>query len=498
MSSIEILKKVRLGDGVAENEQAELENYFVATEAWQMLLDGRVDIIYGAKGTGKSALYLLLMKRAAELARRDISVLAGEEVSADPVFKAVNDGVRLNESQFRDLWKVYILTLIGNDLVKKNLEKDLGFNAVINLLREEGYIPLDTLRKVFRNAFDRIIKGSLEIAEPATGNKYKITLGDTSTEEEAAGKISVRDLLETIDKALVEADMQIWISFDRLDVAFTDPEIETNALRALFRVYRDFAGFEGIKLKIFLRDDIWERITKVAGFREQSHITRYYTIKWLPDAIRHLILMRFYNNPAIEQFTSLSKSMLQNDKVQESAFYSIFPDQVESGPKKSKTFDWILKRVQDGKQNIAPREVINLIRFAREQQIQIEETGASGNSPSGCLLSPNALVRALAEVSKSRIQTIWSEYPELRNLIEGFKGAKTEHNTETISEIIKKTTSGGQPDELIAKLLEIGFIQEKKGGGFTTYWVPFIFRPFLSMSQGSAFNREPGAEAEDD
>jgi hypothetical protein len=64
---------------------------------------------------------------------------------------------------------------------------------------------------------------------------------------------------------------------DRLDVAFADSEgLERNALRALFRVYRDMQGLNNVSVKILLRDDIWARITD-EGFREASHITRAVT-----------------------------------------------------------------------------------------------------------------------------------------------------------------------------------------------------------------------------
>jgi hypothetical protein len=61
--------------------------------------------------------------------------------------------------------------------------------------------------------------------------------------------------------ALKESGKQIWLLLDRLDVAFPEThELERNALRALFRAYRDLAEHDAIKLKIFLRSDIWSRI----------------------------------------------------------------------------------------------------------------------------------------------------------------------------------------------------------------------------------------------
>jgi hypothetical protein len=44
---------------------------------------------------------------------------------------------------------------------------------------------------------------------------------------------------------------------------------------------------------------------------------------------------------------------------------------------------------------------------------------------------------------------------------------------------------------VLRELLDIGFLQERvSSGGEISYWVPFIFRPFLGMIQGAAFDRE--------
>ncbi len=60
------LAKVSFGDRVAENESAQLSGYFVKTEQWNSLFKGDVDVIFGSKGSGKSALYTLLLNKEDE------------------------------------------------------------------------------------------------------------------------------------------------------------------------------------------------------------------------------------------------------------------------------------------------------------------------------------------------------------------------------------------------------------------------------------------------
>src|SRR6185437_13686250 len=60
----ETLDATSFGARVAEEEVDELAEYFVETDQWKRLYRGDVDVVYGAKGSGKSALYSLLVERA--------------------------------------------------------------------------------------------------------------------------------------------------------------------------------------------------------------------------------------------------------------------------------------------------------------------------------------------------------------------------------------------------------------------------------------------------
>jgi hypothetical protein len=146
------------------------------------------------------------------------------------------------------------------------------------------------------------LEGGLKI-DPATGMPVGVTgrlvLGEPSSDMRAEGVHSVDDLLAAADEALKDADTSLWVVFDRLDVAFADSrELEANALRSLFRVYLDTLSLERIRLKIFLRTDIWKAVTE-GGFREASHVTRTVTISWSESALLNLLVRRLLNNPSL-------------------------------------------------------------------------------------------------------------------------------------------------------------------------------------------------------
>ncbi|MFN9989127.1 MAG: hypothetical protein ACK549_02590, partial [Cyanobacteriota bacterium] len=58
------LSTCSFGRRVAEEEIDELASYFAETD---QAFSGDIDIVYGAKGSGKSALYSLLLSKRSEL-----------------------------------------------------------------------------------------------------------------------------------------------------------------------------------------------------------------------------------------------------------------------------------------------------------------------------------------------------------------------------------------------------------------------------------------------
>lgn len=59
---LELLKSIHFGERVAEDD-SNLADYFVETNIWKQLINDRIDVVYGAKGSGKSALYRHLLHK---------------------------------------------------------------------------------------------------------------------------------------------------------------------------------------------------------------------------------------------------------------------------------------------------------------------------------------------------------------------------------------------------------------------------------------------------
>jgi len=109
-----VLQALDLGASVAEHDQL-LQQHFVETSVFRKVVEGRVDIVAGDKGTGKTAIFRILKERYAsypELA--DVEVVPAFNPVGNPIFQRLLETETLNEDEYIAVWKVYFVSLAGN------------------------------------------------------------------------------------------------------------------------------------------------------------------------------------------------------------------------------------------------------------------------------------------------------------------------------------------------------------------------------------------------
>ncbi|MEL6599067.1 MAG: hypothetical protein AAFR40_06015 [Pseudomonadota bacterium] len=239
-----ILRETRFGQRIAEEELNQLETYFVATDQWQRVFSGEVDIVYGSKGSGKSAIYALIDKRKTELFDRNIIVSNAENVRGNTAFSEIISSPPPTERDFIDLWKLYLLIIVASSIRDYGIRNE-NTDRIVSVLEEAKLLPNEaSISQLFRLARGFIWKqlfpdiDSVETTisfDPTTG--LPIFVRNTKRRAESAGqpiRMPLDDLLGAANRALSQSDFTVWVLFDRLDVAFNDnPELEKNALRAL-------------------------------------------------------------------------------------------------------------------------------------------------------------------------------------------------------------------------------------------------------------------------
>lgn len=173
------LKAANFGSRIAEDD-TELHSYFVETEQWRKILNGDIDIVFGAKGAGKSALYSLLVsqKEVLRLGRRTM-FLAAENPRGAPAFREFTTMSPLSEEAFRSLWKLYFLTIASNYLrhcITTNKITNKSASDVFKMLANNNLlVPNVNLKTRLQSAFEYLRKclPSIEggVTDPTTGLK---------------------------------------------------------------------------------------------------------------------------------------------------------------------------------------------------------------------------------------------------------------------------------------------------------------------------------------
>jgi hypothetical protein len=486
VTKLQLLEALRFGARVAEDEADDLEKYFIETDQWKRIFSDEVDIVYGAKGSGKSAIYALINRRANELFDRNILLSPAENPRGATVFGDLVSDPPPNERSFIALWKLYFVSLIAKEIRNYDLV-DIDSQQFIASLEEAGLLPKQsTLPSLFQAVRSYIIKyfdrdrETIEHSisyDPSTSMpivtrrvKYQTRENLTSSPPPA---IPADALLSTADTILANSNYSVWLVIDRLDVAFVESrDLEKNALRALFRVYNDMRALSNVRVKIFVRNDIWRRITE-GGFTEASHITRAINIRWDHSSLLNLVVRRLLSNRMfVEYYVLKVDALLDRFNEQETLVARIFPDQIDTG-RNPRTFGWILARTQDASGESAPREIIHLLDAARDAQVSRISRGET--EPEG----------DLRVVSHARYnQTLLAEYPEWRTYLQALVGGKAEQTVDSLADLWN--VDHQKAIEIANELHEIGFFENRGTRDEPTYWTPFLYRDALQLVQGRA------------
>jgi hypothetical protein len=492
MNRKEALRQLKLGSSVAESDD-DLQDYFVETESFRSLIHGDGDIVAGDKGTGKSAIFKILAQQWANIPELErVFVVPAFNTGGDPVFQQLAEGEVLTEGQYRTIWKTYVLSLGGNALLQeyKNWPSSLvKLDALLTRLnlREPDYKPATIFSKLVK-LIRRLLKpksvgvatsfdeAGLPVLTP------QMEFGDGESKEESEQTvIRHAESLGLLNDALRDKDLWLWLVLDRLDEAFTGyPHTETPALRALFRTYLDLAEFDRIKLKMFVRKDLFRKVTQ-GGFVNLTHINaKKIEIVWDDNDLLNLLIRRVKSNADF-----VNTAQLQG-KSNSEVFYSLFPDQVEEGSRRPKTLDWMLSRIRDGNNVKPPRNLIELVTKAREEQLRAEDREeAQEFDLTGVLIKSEAIKNALTRLSKDRVDdTLVAESGEYQQYIEKFRDGKAEHNLDSIRKTLELADT--DTSTVLRILLDMGFL-ERTGD---TYKIPMLYRDGLNITQGKAFQPE--------
>lgn len=491
-----LLQSLELGSSVAEFDKS-LEKYFVENQAFTALIKDKADVVAGDKGTGKTALFRILQERRTKIPElAGIEVIEGFNPTGSPIFQRLVQQAVMTEGQYASLWKAYFLSLIGNwllGIVGKDFSEASA--ELDRLLEAAGLRSKDDKAETIFSKIANAVQRALPFRTSAA--QIEFTLSETGlpvitprlefTPMESvknAQEVSYSEAFALLNRCLAEWDVTVWVAMDRLDEAFQGfPDVEVPALRALLRTYLDLLAFNQLRLKLFVRRDLFRRVIGV-GFVNLTHINERKTeISWDERELMYLLAQR------VRDSGDFLKQLDLDGADDEAIFYRIFPSKVAQGKGKPTSFNWMMSRIRDGNNVKPPRNLIDLANTAREVQINMDTRSNRAYEPSQPLVSPDAIREAHGRLSYKRVEdTLLAEAgPELSPLIHRFKRSKAEHSIETLSQVL--ALAGDELSLRVRQLTEIGFLEELKH----SWKIPMLYREGLEITQGKAFsvNEEP-------
>jgi hypothetical protein len=194
-----------------------------------------------------------------------------------------------------------------------------------------------------------------------------------------------------------------------------------------------------------------------------------------------MVVKRVFANKGIAAYLDVNTERLDaSAQYRSESFYKVFPPTVHKGAKQTSTLRWIYNRCSDGRDVVTPRDVLDLLMRARQRQHDTCAANAEGISTS--VIGSSALQYGLEELSKKKRQTyLQAEFPHLWPHMEKFVGGKTEYDQHSIAKTLGKNWKGIADD-----LVSIGLFAGKLRHGDFVYWVPFLYRHGLELTQGKA------------
>jgi hypothetical protein len=492
MEKVNLLRRLEIGSVVAEQDSL-LSRCFVKHPVLDEFIFDRKDIILGAKGSGKSALWKAI-KDAQESYEdlKDVLLCPVTNPSGDPEFRGVLAAIASESfpgaEDLRVAWRIYFLSQLwkASEPVLAELWEEREIKSSMNkygILPEEG----DTFSRFFAYAISKaraLRRLDLKWKEGIFFEFDEVSLMAGGSEL----AIPFNDLMTQIDNSLKEVGKKVWLVLDRLDeIVLGDEEKENRVLKGLLLAFREMCDYENAKIKIFLRDDVYNRVTSIGQFPALTHVRSKATvpIRWELEDLRHLIVRRLLANELIKERVGNTDVLSHTSADRKRIYYLFFPEKVDQG-RSAEGFKWIVDRITDGNGISTPRDLLSVVDTARQYQIE-QINRDSLNLPGDQLFTEDTLRKSVRKVAKDNLETrIFAEYPDLKDHIRAFENRKADHNQESLKNIL-----GDNWQTILERLKNVGFLYKRTRKGIDVWTVPFFYSFALDIKRGAEFDFQP-------
>jgi len=455
---VSALETIDFGLGAAQQER-QLRNYFYRSGSFKQAASNKTYLVLGAKGAGKSAIFQMAQELQKEI----------------PVFQPPNLWVA-DEPQLRDhwatlksigvssqvvLWRFYVASLVAKIcLEQKSLPEHLEKAYKRFLVRWGLYAEFPTAWQAAK-----LLKLTVGFGDfLKTEFPIKIPLATTEIDYVI---FSANDWLETN-----RADL--WICLDSLDEVGLNghsrhdetEDLLSNMMRAVGELIR----LKRIRFKLFFRTDIYNSLTYV----NKDHFSAVkLELRWSKEDLAILLAHRLQNLHSGHNGPLTYPVALD------------WINQVFDWPNQGllKSFDDFYSLVQDGNEDVLPRDMINFCIAAQKCQTNFDIQGI--NKPlAGRLISAPAIREAFVQTSASKLQDFLQVFQNFRETYDQLKGSQSAvFNRSDLSAALGKTDPL-DANLVISDLVRVGAlaIKDKKSVNQSdNFEIPFLYALALQI-----------------
>jgi cellulose biosynthesis protein BcsQ len=431
----------------AADPSQNLDLLFQKTANFDKFLDETTCLIRGRKGTGKTALYLLLLRHesnAKQLARGrldSVTFLSGHggftnsRPSRDE-FRYINQKLEENQGSWEELWRAYLIVRLFQEnslkLPDKGVQKP----------------KFETLREILK-----------ALSREKWQSEHTQALIQLSNDSNL--RLVLPDALDILNEQQRDKNQTLWLLYDDLDEDFPEKNgVRQQALTGLFQLIQacDARRLTSIRFKIFLREDIWNRL----NFDNKSHFNgRDLFLTWTRVDFLRLALRQAMQSRDFKSFVDRSAPVENIDNANEEtlncALNLLWGIRRRTGNRAKYVHRWVYERLSDLNGTACPRSLSALLQGAKEQELTYKEQ-TSVKYPTDRLLRGTSLEIGLEKASEERCDAIKQEYPELCQFFEALEGVQSLPSREQLEQVWQKSAQEIYPDfdEFANFLREIG------------------------------------------
>lgn len=406
-----IIESLQFPEVNAADPKQDLGLLFQRTTDFERFLDDTTCLIRGRKGTGKTALYSLFLKRttiAKDLAhgRLDNTVFFSAHGSFQQSrpsrneFQIIHQSLQREDGSWEAFWRAYLL---------------------LRVIQEKFFkFPRGKRGEKF-SELKRIISSI-----PGERWQYECNQALLELSTNSHLRLIVKDVIDLINEEARNKSQILWFLYDDLDEDFPEAgEVRHQALTGLFQLVQscDANRLTEIRFKIFLREDIWNRLVfdNKSHFNGRDILLQWTRIDFLRLALRQAIQSKDFKN-LVDRFSPVAVESIDqaSEEAIDKALELLWGSRRRTGDKAKYVSRWVYERLTDSSGTTFPRSLSILLKGAKEQELSYKGQ-SSIQPPTDRLLRSKSLEIGLKKASEKRCDEIKEEYPNLTKFFDSLK-----------------------------------------------------------------------------